>query len=351
MDHQLKHPMRRIAGILFTVFLLALAPAAWAQSVVGPLQAQNLLSEIAAQGSTAEGTARTNLGLGAISTLAIPSAGIIASTGTALQPITIGSGCTFTSNTLSCSGSGGTGTVNSGTSGQLTGYTSTGTAVSGLTDLTFSGGALTHGVAGSVVGSDIYANATSGSITIAPPTGALGAVTLTLPDASGVVVCNSCTQTLTGKSIAASEINSEQVAVAQGGTGLATTTANYAFLGPNGSGGAPSFRAIVNADLPSPITFSTAATVSAAGTTQGTATVLSSQDNAITTCAAGAGVQVASTTLGAWVAVLNQSANNCLIYPPSGAAWNSLSTNAPATLVPDGVARFKLFTSTQGYTS
>ena len=203
--------MRRIAGVFFAVFLLALAPAAWAQSVVGPLQAQNLLSEIAAQGSTAEGTARTNLGLGTISTLAIPSAGVIASTGTALQPITIGSGCTFTSNTLSCSGSGGTGTVNSGASGQITGYASTGTAVSGLADITYSGGTISLGAAGSVAGALGLYNATSGIITITPPTGALGTITLTLPDTTDTLAGIAATQTFTNKSIAGSEVNSGTV--------------------------------------------------------------------------------------------------------------------------------------------
>lgn len=39
--------------------------------------------------------------------------------------------------------------------------------------------------------------------------------------------------------------------VANGGTGVATTSANFVFAGPNGSAGAPSFRALVAADLPS----------------------------------------------------------------------------------------------------
>lgn len=42
-----------------------------------------------------------------------------------------------------------------------------------------------------------------------------------------------------------------QLAVARGGTGVATTSANYVFAGPNGSAGAPSFRALVSTDIPS----------------------------------------------------------------------------------------------------
>jgi len=45
------------------LFLLAFYPTAHAQvPIVSPLQAQNLLSEIAAQGSAAQTTAQTNLG-------------------------------------------------------------------------------------------------------------------------------------------------------------------------------------------------------------------------------------------------------------------------------------------------
>jgi hypothetical protein len=46
-------------------------------------------------------------------------------------------------------------------------------------------------------------------------------------------------------------ISSEaQLAVSRGGTGVSTTSANVVFAGPNGSSGAPSFRSLVNADLP-----------------------------------------------------------------------------------------------------
>ena len=94
---------------------------------------------------------------------------------------------------------------------------------------------------------------------------------------------------------------------------------------------------------------STNGSVSAAGTTQGTATVLSSLDNAVTTCAAGAGVQVPSIFLGLWVTLLNTTANDCLVYPPSGAQWASYGTNVGVAVAPGGVASFKLFSGTQGY--
>lgn len=71
---------------------------------------------------------------------------------------------------------------------------------------TFSGGTLTLGQAGSVIGKLAVVNATSGAITLAPPTGALGAATLTLPDATDQLVGRATTDTLTNKSIDASQL-------------------------------------------------------------------------------------------------------------------------------------------------
>jgi hypothetical protein len=59
----------------------------------------------------------------------------------------------------------------------------------------------TLGVAGSSAGSLAFANTTSGSVTVAPPTGALGAVTLTLPAATDTLVARATTDTLTNKTL------------------------------------------------------------------------------------------------------------------------------------------------------
>lgn len=93
----------------------------------------------------------------------------------------------------------GSGTVNAGTAGQLAYYASSSNAVSGNANFTITGSAVTLGVAGSAVGTLLFANATSGTITLTPPTGGLGTVTLTLPDDTDTLVGKATTDTFTNK--------------------------------------------------------------------------------------------------------------------------------------------------------
>lgn len=60
---------------------------------------------------------------------------------------------------------------------------------------------LNLGTAGSLQGQLTFTNATSGKITINPPTGALGTQTLTLPDVTDTLACIACTQVFTNKTI------------------------------------------------------------------------------------------------------------------------------------------------------
>lgn len=71
---------------------------------------------------------------------------------------------------------------------------------------------------------------------------------VTLPDAAGQIVLDSAPQTLTNKIIGVSQL-SGQVAIANGGTGAATTSQNYVFAGPSSGGGAPSFRLLTSSDI------------------------------------------------------------------------------------------------------
>jgi hypothetical protein len=136
--------------------------------------------------------------------------------GSAGQCLASGGGGSAPMTWTGCSGSG-SGTVNSGTGGQLTYYATTGAAVSGNADATISNGAVTLGVANSVLGEIILEGSTSGSLTIAPqatagtPTWTAGtssgtpAVTASAPlaitTATGNMTCATCVTTAGGQSI------------------------------------------------------------------------------------------------------------------------------------------------------
>lgn len=90
------------------------------------------------------------------------------------------------------------------------------------------------------------------------------------------------------------------------------------------------------------------ASVSAAGTTQGTATELTAADSEITTVASGAGVILNSTlSAGDSQTVFNAGANALKVYPPSGMKINALSTNAAMTLATNTGCLFKCVSTTR----
>jgi len=74
------------------------------------------------------------------------------------------------------------------------------------------------GVAGTSVGSIAFSNATSGSITLAPATGALGAVTLTMPAVTDTIVGLAATQTLTNKTLTAPTLTAPVLGTPASGT-------------------------------------------------------------------------------------------------------------------------------------
>lgn len=91
-----------------------------------------------------------------------------------------------------------------------------------------------------------------------------------------------------------------------------------------------------------------ATSISAAGTTQGTATELTAADNELTTVAAGAGVALASAlAAGDSQTVFNAGANAVKVYPPSGMKINSLAANAPMTLATNTGCIFKCVSTTR----
>lgn len=90
------------------------------------------------------------------------------------------------------------------------------------------------------------------------------------------------------------------------------------------------------------------AALSAAGTTQGTATELTSEDNEITTTASGAGVVLNRLLVpGEFQSVFNAGANVLKVYPPSGLSINALAANAPMTLGTNTGVLFKCVSATR----
>lgn len=89
--------------------------------------------------------------------------------------------------------------------------------------------------------------------------------------------------------------------------------------------------------------------VSAAGTTQATATALGAAFSVITTAAAGSGVILPQGQPGDRLFVYNAGANAAYVYPPTSAKINSLATNAGALLPINTVCEYVQLSTTQYY--
>lgn len=91
------------------------------------------------------------------------------------------------------------------------------------------------GTAGSVVGSVLFANATSGTIALQPQTGALGTVTLSLPAVTDQLVGRTTTDTLTNKTLTSPVLNTSFTGstAAAGTYGTLASTDTGATAGPN----------------------------------------------------------------------------------------------------------------------
>jgi hypothetical protein len=117
---------------------------------------------------------------------------------------------------------GGSGTVTA-TGGNLTsnalvlgaGTTDTKVVAGIITDGTSK---ITLGVAGTSVGSVDFKNATSGTVTLSPVTGALGTVTLSLPAATDTLVGKATTDTLTNKTLTSPTLTTPVLGTPSSGT-------------------------------------------------------------------------------------------------------------------------------------
>ena len=90
--------------------------------------------------------------------------------------------------------------------------------------------------------------------------------------------------------------------------------------------------------------------ISANGSTQGTATVLTKEFNQVSTVSSGQGVVLPTGVVGMAITIINSSANSLLVYPASGGAINSLSANASYSHPATGTLQYITLTGTQWYT-
>jgi hypothetical protein len=180
---------------------------------------------------------------------------------------------------------GGSGTVNSGLSGNVGYYATSTNAISASTGLALSSTQLTSAIIGlgSDATGDIYYRAAS--------TGALTRLGI-------------------------------------GSTGNVLTVA----------GGLPSWAV--------PAAASVATAISAAGTTQGTATVLATDWAEVSTVGSGEGVVQSTPVAGKSQLVANNSATTLLVYPVSGGTFDSLSANVAVSVGAGGRVRLYCFSTT-----
>lgn len=130
--------------------------------------------------------------------------------------------------------------------------TSTGVNTFGGSSNSFSGAvtitptsSLTLGTSGSAVGQLIFNNGTSGTITIQPPTGALGSLTHTLPiNTGGYPVVNSCGSTGSGNQTCSIAAATGKTQVYVGSSTLAANSAIITF--PNAYTSATSYFCVAN---------------------------------------------------------------------------------------------------------
>ena len=108
------------------------------------------------------------------------------------------------------------------------------------------------------------------------------------------------------------------------------------------------FGAGLSLPLASAMCQDVATSLSAAGTTQGTATELTAADSELTTVGAGSGVVLSSKlSAGDSQSVFNAGANAVKVYPPTGMKINSLAANAPMTLATNTGCIFKCVSTTR----
>ena len=193
-----------------------------------------------------------------------------------------------------------------------------------------------NGNSSAVFNSSISANLANASITATTFVGALSGAATTAGTANSVAGAN------VSGAVSSATTAGTVTTPAQGNiTSVGTLTS----LNSSGNITAPSY--IANTGY---FVRSVNASVSAAGTTQGTGTILTTEFNRVSTVASGAGVVLPTAVAGIAIVIVNTSANTLLVYPASGAAINSLATNVGYSQTTLATLQYIAISSTQWYT-
>ena len=193
-----------------------------------------------------------------------------------------------------------------------------------------------NGNSSAVFNTSISANLANASITATTFVGALSGAATTAGTANSVAGAN------VSGAVSSATTAGTVTTPAQGNiTSVGTLTS----LNSSGNITAPSY--IANTGY---FVRSVNASVSAAGTTQGTGTILTTEFNRVSTVASGAGVVLPTAVAGIAIVIVNTSANTLLVYPASGAAINSLATNVGYSQTTLATLQYIAISSTQWYT-
>jgi len=205
----------------------------------------------------------------------------------------------------------GAGTYLAGTGLSLTGNTFANTGVLSLTGTT----------------NQITASASTGAITLSLPQNINSGAAPTFAGTNFTAIPNAA---LTNSSIT---LGSTSLALGSTNTTIAglTSVTSTTFIGAL-TGTASGNLALTGGTLTGGLIFYGANSVTAAGTTQATATAIVADYNYITTVAAGSGVILPTPALGREITVVNRGANPLILYPAVGGAIDGAGTNIGVTV-------------------